>query len=43
MSYLVRFVVSRLVVMLTGEHPAKQDHDADVKAQWDKLSQDEKV
>ncbi|CAN0302771.1 unnamed protein product, partial [Ectocarpus sp. 12 AP-2014] len=25
-----------------GEHPPNQDHDPDVKAQWDKLSEDEK-
>lgn len=26
-----------------GEHPPNQDHDPDAKAQWDALSQDEKV
>ena len=45
-SSIVCPTLSRLVwwwLVLTGEHPPNQDHDADVKADWDKLSQDEKV
>ena len=32
-----------VVAMGTGEHPPNQDHDPEVRAEWNKLSQDEKV